>query len=87
MHLLGGKDGKKVSRASSDMMELIAANKGAMPVRPPLAADDLQASTCSGGSSGKPKGVMPTYRVFNRGLASMLSAFEFDNDRHCWQLP
>ena len=88
MHLLGGKDGKKVSRASSDMMELIAANKGAMPVRPPLAADDLQAIKFTGGSSGMPKGVMQTYRVFNSCIASMLSAFEFDsNDRHLLAAP
>ena len=34
-HLLGGKDGKTAQRATSDMMELIALNKGKVPVRHP----------------------------------------------------
>ena len=87
-HLLGGKDGKKVLRATSDMMELIAVNKGKVPVRFSSKADDLQAIKFTGGSSGVPKGVMQTYRVFNSCIASMLAAFGFDsNDRHLLAAP
>lgn len=87
-HLLGGKDGKKAQRATSDMMELIALNKGKVPVRHPATADDLQAIKFTGGSSGIPKGVMQTYRVFNSCITSMLAAFGFaSNDRHLLAAP
>ena len=87
-HLLGGKDGKTAQRATSDMMELIALNKGKVPVRHPATADDLQAIKFTGGSSGIPKGVMQTYRVFNSCITSMLAAFGFDsNDRHLLAAP
>ena len=87
-HLVSGKDGKTTSRASSHMMELIATNKGGVPMRHPAAADDLQAIKFTGGSSGQPKGVMQTYRVFNSCIASMLAAFAFDSDdRHLLAAP
>lgn len=87
-HLLGSEDDKKVPRATSDIMELTVANNGAVPVRHPANPDDLQAIKFTGGSSGTPKGVMQTYRVFNSCIASMLAAFGFDfRDRHLLAAP
>jgi fatty-acyl-CoA synthase len=87
-HLLSGKDGKTALRASIYMMELIEENKGKMPLRYSTTADDLQAIKFTGGSSGIPKGVMQTYRVFNSCIVSMLAAFGFgSNDRHLLAAP
>ena len=87
-HLLAGKDGRMADRADSNMIDLVENNLGAMPLRQPANADDLQAIKFTGGSSGVPKGVMQTYRVFNNCIATMLSAFGFDcNDRHLLAAP
>ncbi|MFZ9134897.1 MAG: class I adenylate-forming enzyme family protein, partial [Candidatus Puniceispirillaceae bacterium] len=64
------------------------ANVGKMPRRYPVNSDDLQAIKFTGGSSGMPKGVMQTYRVFNSCIASMIASFGFDmNDRHLLAAP
>ena len=87
-HLLAGKDGAAAGRSNSNMITLIKDYAGSMPLRQPANADDLQAIKFTGGSSGTPKGVMQTYRVFNSCIASMLSAFGFNcNDRHLLAAP
>jgi fatty-acyl-CoA synthase len=62
------------------LADLIARHAGATPARHELALDDLQAIKFTGGSSGVPKGVMQTYRVWNTCIASMLTSFGFDAD-------
>ena len=87
-HLMRGKPDGDTSRANSQMADLVAAHNGAVPVRHPAKADDLQAIKFTGGSSGMPKGVMQTYRVFNSCIASMLASFGFDQtDRHLLAAP
>jgi fatty-acyl-CoA synthase len=68
--------------------EMIESHEGQQPRRPDLAPDDLQAIKFTGGSSGVPKGVMQTYRVWNTCIASMMHSFEFDSgDRHLIAAP
>jgi fatty-acyl-CoA synthase len=85
--VLGKQDG--VSGFDGDSVaNLIIANEGNAPVRHDLSLDDLQAIKFTGGSSGVPKGVMQTYRVYNTCVATMLAAFEFDaDDRHLLAAP
>ena len=58
----------------STIAGLIARNRGRAPARthPPL--DAPQAIKFTGGSSGKPKGVLQPYRAWNAGAASMIHA-------------
>ena len=87
-HLLLGKANADTGRAASQMMSLIADNMGQMPQIHRASPDDLQAIKFTGGSSGVPKGVMQTYRVFNSCIASMLASFRFDeHDRHLLAAP
>ncbi len=87
-HLLAGKDGILAGRSNSAMMNLVRENAGKTPMRHPTSADDLQAIKFTGGSSGVPKGVMQTYRVFNTCITSMLAEFGFDgSDRHLLAAP
>ena len=87
-HLLAGKDGETARRANSHIAALLAANAGKVPLRHNADSEDLQAIKFTGGSSGMPKGVMQTYRVFNSCIASMVAAFGFDsNDRHLLAAP
>ncbi|MGB2073210.1 MAG: class I adenylate-forming enzyme family protein [Candidatus Puniceispirillaceae bacterium] len=87
-HLLAGKNSETAARANSHMAALLAANAGKMPRRHLADSDDLQAIKFTGGSSGVPKGVMQTYRVFNSCIASMIAAFGFDaEDRHLLAAP
>ncbi len=70
-------------RANSRIYDLVDAFKGVVPHRYPALVDDLQAIKFTSGSTGMPKGVMQSYRVFNACIASMLVSFEFDaDDRH-----
>jgi fatty-acyl-CoA synthase len=87
-HLVGGKNNTETDRARDWIDSLVANHKGHMPKRYDLDPDDLQAIKFTGGSSGVPKGVMQTYRVFNSCIASMLASFGFDgNDRHLLAAP
>lgn len=77
----GGHDGP-------GLYDLIDLHGGETPVRHELSLDDLQAIKFTGGSSGVPKGVMQTYRVWNTCIASMLTSFGFDaGDRHLIAAP
>lgn len=53
---------------------------GRMPKRHDLAPDDVQAIKFTGGSSGRPKGVQQTYRVWHTCIDLMTRAFELDGD-------
>ena len=87
-YLLGGRHNAETDRADGWIGDLLVAHEGAVPTRQPLAPDDLQAIKFTGGSSGVPKGVMQTYRVFNSCIASMLASFGFDaDDRHLLAAP
>ena len=68
--------GKTRSNALDSVAGLIARNGGRAPARthPPL--DAPQAIKFTGGSSGKPKGVLQPYRAWNAGAASMIHALE-----------
>lgn len=87
-HLVGAKQNAETDRAADWMADLVTANDGKLPERHNLSPDDLQAIKFTGGSSGVPKGVMQTYRVFNSCIASMLASFGFDqDDRHLLAAP
>ncbi len=82
-----GKPGPEAWSGKS-LKDLIAEHTGKHPRRPERTMDDLQAIKFTGGSSGTPKGVMQTYRVWNTCVASMLTSFEFDAlDRHLIAAP
>ncbi len=53
---------------------------GKMPKRHELAPDDVQAIKFTGGSSGRPKGVQQTYRVWHTCIDLMIRSFELDQD-------
>jgi acyl-CoA synthetase (AMP-forming)/AMP-acid ligase II len=53
---------------------------GKTPARPELQPDDIQALKFTGGSSGRPKGVQQTYRVWHTCIDLMTRSFELDGD-------
>ena len=86
--VIHGKPAEGVAVDGHRMAELIEANGGREPARPDLAPDDIQAIKFTGGSSGVPKGVLQTYRVWNTCVATMIDAFDFDHDdRHLLAAP
>jgi fatty-acyl-CoA synthase len=85
-HLICGK-GTDPS-ADHQMQDIITNFDGAAPQTHDLSLDDLQAIKFTSGSSGMPKGVMQSYRVWNSCIASMLVSFQFDQaDRHLIAAP
>ena len=86
--LIGTKKTGSTANLNVWITDLIARHKGGEPKRHKFSGDDLQAIKFTGGSSGIPKGVMQTYRVFNSCIASMLVSYEFDSqDRHLLAAP
>ena len=61
---IGAKKNGETDRPSVWISDLIARHKGEEPKHHRLGPDDLQAIKFTGGSSGVPKGVMQSYRVF-----------------------
>ena len=53
---------------------------GKSPKRHDLSPDDIQALKFTGGSSGRPKGVQQTYRVWHTCIDLMTRSFELDQD-------
>ena len=85
---IGTKKTGATDRLAVWTSDIIGRHKGEVPKRHRFAADDLQAIKFTGGSSGIPKGVMQTYRVFNSCIATMLVSYEFDSqDRHLLAAP
>ena len=85
---VGAKKNGETDRPSVWISDLIARHKGEEPKHHRLGPDDLQAIKFTGGSSGVPKGVMQSYRVFNSCIATMLVSYEFDSqDRHLVAAP
>jgi len=83
-----GKEEGATRKPERTMDALIRAYEGHRPARYTLSLDDLQAIKFTGGSSGIPKGVMQSYRVWNTYIASMIASFEFDaQDRHLLAAP
>lgn len=63
-----------------NLAALMADFAGRMPKRFDLAPDDLQAIKFTGGSSGRPKGVQQTYRVWHTCIDLMTRSFDLDRD-------
>ncbi len=59
---------------------LIDTYAGQRPVRHDLPLDAIQAIKFTGGSSGRPKGCLQTYRVWNTCVASMILEFDLDSE-------
>ena len=76
------------ARADDHIDDMLDRYKGAQPQTYQASPNDLQAIKFTSGSTGMPKGVMQSYRVFNSCIASMLVSFEFDAaDRHLLVAP
>ncbi len=67
VHGWGGSD-----TASDSVAGLIAANRGKIPEIHPLGPEDTQAIKFTGGSSGRPKGVLQPYCAWLTGAACMI---------------
>lgn len=86
--LLGARDpgGGKADAPCID--DLIERNRGERPRRSGLSASLTQAIKFTGGSSGKPKGVLQPYRAWIAGASSMIHAFGFgEKDRYLMAAP
>ena len=73
---------------AADINGLIARHRGARPRRSDLPTSATQAIKFTGGSSGKPKGVLQPYRAWIAGASSMIHAFGFGPaDRYLMTAP
>ncbi len=67
---------------------LIGEYDGRRPLRHTPEPDDVQAVKFTGGSSGRPKGVMQTYRVWNTCIATLIASYGLAADeRHLLAMP
>ncbi len=67
---------------------LMADYAGQRPKAADLGPDDIQALKFTGGSSGRPKGVVQTYRVWHTCIDLMIRSFDLDeNDRNLLAAP
>ncbi|MDX1433890.1 MAG: class I adenylate-forming enzyme family protein, partial [Gammaproteobacteria bacterium] len=78
--LIAGRDADTQPADAPDIDALIARHAGERPRRRSLDASLTQAIKFTGGSSGKPKGVLQPYRAWIAGASSMIHAFGFDRD-------
>ncbi len=76
--LIAARDGGATKVDAPDIDALIARHAGQHPRRRGLAPSQTQAIKFTGGSSGKPKGVLQPYRAWIAGASSMIHAFGFD---------
>ncbi len=70
--------GKAAGQGGDTMAALIAAHRGARPRRHALPPSAAQTIKFTGGTTGRPKGVVQSYRVVNTSIASYLHHFRFD---------
>jgi acyl-CoA synthetase (AMP-forming)/AMP-acid ligase II len=75
--LIATRDGGARHSDAPDIDELINRHSGERPKRRGLAPSLTQAIKFTGGSSGKPKGVLQPYRAWIAGAISMIHAFGF----------
>ncbi len=81
-----GKDSASAGALHID--DLIARHRGERPRRQGLSPALTQAIKFTGGSSGKPKGVLQPYRAWIAGASSMIHAFGFGpTDRYLMAAP
>lgn len=87
--VLVGAHGEGGSKADARHIDtLIARNRGERPRRRGLPSSATQAIKFTGGSSGKPKGVLQPYRAWIAGASSMIHAFAFCRaDRYLMTAP
>lgn len=86
--LIGARNGDTASNHAPDMASLITRYRGERPRRHALASSLTQAIKFTGGSSGKPKGVLQPYRAWIAGASSMIHAFGFNSaDRYLMAAP
>ncbi|MEK9671773.1 MAG: AMP-binding protein [Rhodospirillaceae bacterium] len=71
-----------------NLAAMLAAFQGRVPKAHDLGPDDVQALKFTGGSSGRPKGVIQTYRVWHTCVDLMTRSLELDeNDRNLMAAP
>jgi acyl-CoA synthetase (AMP-forming)/AMP-acid ligase II len=87
--VLIGADGEGGSSADATTIDnLISRFRGERPRRQGLPSSLTQAIKFTGGSSGKPKGVLQPYRAWVAGASSMIHAFGFARaDRYLMAAP
>ena len=84
--LVGARDGAGSELPATG--ELVERHRGARPRRAGLGASLTQAIKFTGGSSGRPKGVLQPYRAWIAGASSMVHAFGFGaTDRYLVAAP
>jgi len=87
--VLAGVRGDGKTKADAQTIDgLITRYRGERPRRPGLSPSLTQAIKFTGGSSGKPKGVLQPYRAWVAGASSMIHAFGFGpSDRYLMAAP
>jgi fatty-acyl-CoA synthase len=86
--LIGASGDSGVRADTQSIDRLIGRYRGERPSRHGLRASLTQAIKFTGGSSGKPKGVLQPYRAWIAGASSMIHAFGFTSaDRYLMTAP
>lgn len=86
--LIGARDKDSANADAPHIDDLIARHRGERPRRRGLPPALTQAIKFTGGSSGKPKGVLQPYRAWIAGASSMIHAFGFGPaDRYLMAAP
>jgi acyl-CoA synthetase (AMP-forming)/AMP-acid ligase II len=86
--LVGARDPEGSGVDAPRIDDLVEQHRGERPRRRGLSASLTQAIKFTGGSSGKPKGVLQPYRAWIAGASSMIHAFGFDaKDRYLMAAP
>ena len=80
--VIGARDSDGARADAPDIESFIARHSGERPRRQGLSPSLTQAIKFTGGSSGKPKGVLQPYRAWVAGASSMVHAFGFSAAEH-----
>ncbi len=78
--VLVGQQDEAITNPPEQLDHLIARHPDQRPKRHNLKPEDIQALKFTGGSSGTPKGVVQTYRVWNTCIESLIMAFDLKSD-------